>query len=69
MARHLCTDDGRAAADATAALARAGLELGPPVRLVRTVMDTFDGRLHAAGLRLELEEAPGFELVLTGADG
>ena len=32
-------------------------------------MDTFDGRLHAAGLRLELHEAPGFELVLTGADG
>ena len=32
-------------------------------------MDTFDGRLHAAGLRLELQEAPGFELILTAADG
>jgi CHAD domain-containing protein len=68
MAHHLCTDDGRDAMDATAALARAGLDLGPPTRVVRTVMDTFDGRLHAAGLRLELEE-PSFELVLTGDDG
>jgi CHAD domain-containing protein len=66
MGNHLCTDDGRDPADATAALARAGLELGPPVRTVWTVMDTFDGRLRGAGLRLELHETPGFELVLTG---
>jgi CHAD domain-containing protein len=69
LGSHLCTDEGRDATDATAALARAGLELGPPVRIVRTVLDTIDGRLHAAGLRLELEEQPTFQLVLTGADG
>ncbi len=68
MAHHLCTDDELDAKDASAALARAGLQLGPPLRVVRTVMDTFDGRLHAAGLRLELHE-PQFELVLLGGDG
>jgi CHAD domain-containing protein len=37
----------------------------------RTVLDTFDGRLHAAGMRLELRRGPGpgLELVLTAADG
>ncbi|MGH9150816.1 MAG: hypothetical protein ACRD03_00075, partial [Acidimicrobiales bacterium] len=46
------------------ALAGAGFEVGParPVRC--TVLDTFDGRLHAAGLRLELRAAGATELVL-----
>ena len=49
------------------ALAGAGFEVGRarPVRC--TVLDTFDGRLHAAGLRLELRAAGTTELVL--ADG
>src|SRR6478735_7899480 len=29
-----------------------GVAVGPPRRVVRTVLDTFDGLLHAAGLRL-----------------
>ncbi len=69
MTQHLSVDDTRDAADVAAALARADLALGTPTRVVRTVMDTFDGRLHAAGLRLELHEEPVFELVLTGEDG
>lgn len=32
----------------------------------RTWLDTFDGRLHAAGLRLELQQAGDLELVLQG---
>jgi CHAD domain-containing protein len=34
-------------------LAGAGIVLGPPGLLHRTRFDTFDGRLHAAGMRLE----------------
>jgi len=49
-----------------AALTRAGFDVDPlrPVR--RTLLDTFDGRLHAVGLRLELREAGGTELILRG---
>ncbi len=36
------------------------------VPLRRTVLDTFDGRLHPAGLRLELYEASERELLVTG---
>ncbi len=49
-----------------AALAQGGFENGPPSAMRRTLLDTFDGRLNAAGLRLEFQEAPGHELVLTG---
>ena len=31
-----------------------------------TLLDTFDGRLHRAGLKLELHESNGLELVLSG---
>ena len=48
------------------ALRGAGFEVGPARRVRRTLLDTFDGRLHAAGLRLELQERSGHELVLTG---
>jgi len=53
-------------ADITAALARAGFEVARPQNVRRTLLDTFDGRLHAAGLRLEVREAPGVELILAG---
>jgi CHAD domain-containing protein len=47
------------------ALAAAGFEIGPPRALRRTVVDTFDGRLHRAGLRLEVRGAGnGAEVVL-----
>jgi CHAD domain-containing protein len=46
-------------------LADAGYEVSPARPVRRTVLDTFDGRLAAAGLRLELREQPGSELVLT----
>ncbi|MBA3267318.1 MAG: CHAD domain-containing protein [Acidimicrobiia bacterium] len=49
-----------------AALEKGGFELGPERSLRRTMLDTFDGRLHGAGLRLELREAPGRELTLSG---
>lgn len=47
-------------------LARAGYDVGPwqPVR--RSLLDTFDGRLHRAGLRLEARSSGGLELVLSG---
>ena len=59
-----------------AALRREGYEVGEPETVTRTVLDTFDGRLAAAGLRLELttpfaadrRPAAG-ELVLRGVDG
>ena len=50
-------------------LASSGFDIGPPVKVVRTVLDTFDGRLHRAGLRLELQEGGDRALVLTGAPG
>ncbi len=44
-------------------LAAAGFGVGPPTPLAATVLDTFDGRLHDAGLRLERR---GDTLVLVG---
>ncbi len=52
------------AAAAIDALRSAGFEIGAPEAVVRTLLDTFDGRLHAAGLRLELRAAATTELVL-----
>lgn len=49
----------------SAHLADAGFRIGPPVNVRRTVLDTFDGRLSAAGLRLELREEDGGELLLS----
>ena len=64
------------AAALLATLRREGYAVGEPESVTRTVLDTFDGRLAAAGLRLELttpsaagrRPAAG-ELVLRGADG
>ncbi|MDQ6796659.1 MAG: CHAD domain-containing protein [Actinomycetota bacterium] len=49
-----------------AAIEKAGYESGPALVKQRTLLDTFDGRLNAAGLRLEFHEASAGELVLTG---
>jgi CHAD domain-containing protein len=58
------SDDDRA--NAVAQLCALGFEFGPPREESRTLFDTFDGRLHAAGLRLELVESDGSELILSG---
>ncbi|MFO7778522.1 MAG: CHAD domain-containing protein [Nitriliruptoraceae bacterium] len=55
-------------------LAAAGVVLGPPEPLHRTRFDTFDGRLHAAGLRLEARTVAtsgdaGHALMVIGNDG
>jgi len=62
--------DGRATRAATpagvlAALRDAGFEIGPAAGVTTSVLDSADGRLHRAGLRLELRESSGRELVLT----
>ena len=43
-----------------------GFVFGEPRTVTTTLLDTFDGRLHRAGLRLELHESNGLELVLSG---
>jgi CHAD domain-containing protein len=48
------------------ALESAGFELVEQEPLARTAVDTFDGHLHAAGLRLELRRSSASELVLSG---
>jgi CHAD domain-containing protein len=53
---------------ALTALAAAGLVAGAERTVERTWLDSFDGRLHAAGLRLEARRAPSLELILTGKD-
>ncbi len=57
------------AAAAADALRSAGFDLDVPVGCTRVVLDTFDGRLHGAGLRLELRQGPDRELVLLDLDG
>jgi CHAD domain-containing protein len=55
-----------AAADALHAL---GFEVDAPVTSHRVVLDTFDGRLHRAGLRLEARTGDEVALVLVGGNG
>ena len=50
------------------ALTAVGFEFGPPRTVTTTLVDTFDGRIHRAGLRLELRRAEAIELVLSGED-
>jgi len=50
------------------ALRAAGFEVPPPQPASRTVLDTFDGRLHAAGLRLEHHTGPPAALHLWSAE-
>lgn len=45
-------------------LVRKGFEVDSPQRTTITVLDTFDGRLHEAGLRLTLRRSGPAELVL-----
>lgn len=59
------TSDTLVAADLVAALVKAGFSVAPPQQVRRTVLETFDGRLSAAGLRLEIREQAGCELVLS----
>ncbi|MGD9701807.1 MAG: CHAD domain-containing protein [Acidimicrobiia bacterium] len=47
-------------------LAELGFVFEPSRAVTTTVLDTFDGRLHRARLRLELHESDGLELVLSG---
>lgn len=58
--------DGLPLAQLVAALSADGFEVGRfrPVR--RAVLDTFDGRLHAAGVRLEVHDGVSCELVVKG---
>ena len=51
------------------ALTAAGFEMGAPSVVTRVVIDTFDGRLHDAGLRLEQHTGAVAELVLSGPVG
>ncbi len=52
--------------DLLAALVGAGFTVSPGRKVRLTVLETFDGRVNAAGLRLELREQAGHELVLSG---
>ncbi|MGH9085878.1 MAG: CHAD domain-containing protein [Acidimicrobiales bacterium] len=54
--------------DVVEALAAWGFSVSPARRSSRTAVDTFDGRLRAAGLQLELHDGPTPELVLWSAD-
>jgi hypothetical protein len=58
------SDEDRA--NAVAQLGALGFEFGPSRPESRTLLDTFDGRFHNAGLRLELVETDGSELILSG---
>ncbi|MGI8751350.1 MAG: CHAD domain-containing protein [Acidimicrobiales bacterium] len=53
------------AADVRALLARAGFDVRVQRPSRRTLLDTFDGRLHAARLRLELRDDDLRELILS----
>ncbi|MGK2948113.1 MAG: CHAD domain-containing protein [Acidimicrobiales bacterium] len=50
------------------ALADGGFEVGEPTPSTRVLLDTFDGRLHRAGLQLELRQGATSQLVLSGGD-
>ena len=63
------THPERSAAEVVAALGAAGFEAGRPARRTITVLDTFDGRLRHAGLRLELHDGTDREVVLRGEPG
>lgn len=61
---HLAPDSTPDAA--RAALRHAGFEFEDAIAVTRTLLDTFDGRLHAAGLRLEATTGNGLMLILSG---
>ena len=45
-----------------------GFEFGLPRPTTTTLLDTFDGRLHRSGLRLQMTDGDGVELALSGDD-
>ncbi len=49
-------------------LGELGFTFEAPRAATTTVLDTFDGRVHRAGCRLELHDAEQLELVLSGED-
>jgi CHAD domain-containing protein len=57
---------GHDSAAAIASLVELGFVFGPQQTVTTTLVDTFDGRLHRAGLRLELRRSEALELVLSG---
>jgi CHAD domain-containing protein len=59
---------GHALPSAIAVLRALGFEVDVPQRGTLTLLDTFDGRFHRAGLRLVLEDVDGLELSLAGDD-
>jgi CHAD domain-containing protein len=50
----------------TDSLTRLGYRFGPSREVMTTVLDTFDGRLHRAELRLEVHGSAVLDLVLSG---
>jgi CHAD domain-containing protein len=59
---------GHEAGTVVASLTERGFVFGPSRAVTTTLLDTFDGRLHRAGLKLELHESSGLELVLSGEE-
>ncbi len=57
---------GRDTRTVVASLAEIGFVFDQRRSVTTTLLDTFDGRLHRAGLKLALHESDGFELVLSG---
>lgn len=57
-----------AAAALADALAASGFAVDAPAASTLVVLDTFDGRLHAAGLRLELRQGAAAALLLIARD-
>ncbi len=55
--------------DAAELLTGLGFALTQPRRVTRRLLDTFDGLLHGAGLRLEVHETGGRRTVLLTGDG
>ncbi|MGH9229579.1 MAG: CHAD domain-containing protein [Acidimicrobiales bacterium] len=58
--------NGLAVEQLVAALGAARFELGRFRPVQRTLLDTFDGRLHRAGVRVEVRTGAGTELVVRG---
>ncbi len=65
------THPQHSAADVARLLAANCYEIAVPVTVTRTILDSFDGRLHEAGLRLELQRGvalgAGLHLALSAA--
>ena len=60
------TSDQLELENVVAVLEGAGFEVERFRPVERTLLDTFDGRLHSAGVRLEVRRSPGLELILSG---